>query len=319
MREITFSQALDEAVAEEMRRDERVITLGTDFTGNPIKEFGPARVRFTPISEAVLTGMGLGAAACGVRPIVNWRMVTFSFVAMDQIVNQASKIRYMFGGQADFPVTYRCSTGGGMGLAAQHSQSPYSMWMHLAGLKIILPATPADAKGLLKSAIRDNNPVVSFECSRLNTVVGPVPDGDHIVPLGVAQVKRAGTDVTIVGLAYYVQETLAVADELAREGISVEVIDPRTLVPLDVETIRASVRKTGRLVIVDEAPPTCSAASEIAALVVEDPVTFHALRAAVQRVCAASVPVPYSPTLEKAALPDRARITAAIRRVLSKN
>ena len=317
MREITFTQALDEAVAEEMRRDERVITLGTDFTGNPIKEFGPARVRFTPISEAVLTGMGLGAAACGVRPIVNWRMVTFSFVAMDQIVNQASKIRYMFGGQADFPVTYRCSTGGGMGLAAQHSQSPYSMWMHLAGLKIILPATPADAKGLLKSAIRDNNPVVSFECSRLNTVVGPVPDGDHIVPLGVAQVKRAGTDVTVVGLAYYVQETLAVADELAREGISVEVIDPRTLVPLDVETIRASVRKTGRLVIVDEAPPTCSAASEIAALVVEDPVTFHALKAAVQRVCAASVPVPYSPTLEKAALPDRARITAAIRRVLA--
>jgi pyruvate/2-oxoglutarate/acetoin dehydrogenase E1 component len=316
VREITFSQALDEAIAEEMRRDERVITLGTDFSGNPIKEFGPARVRFTPISESVLTGIGLGAAACGYRPIVNWRMVTFSFVAMDQIVNQASKIRYMFGGQADFPVTYRCSTGGGMGLAAQHSQSPYSMWMHVAGLKIILPATPADAKGLLKSAIRDNNPVVSFECSRLNTVVGPVPDGDHTVPLGVAQVKRTGTDVTVVGLAYYVQEALAVADELAGQGISVEVIDPRTLVPLDVETIRASVRKTGRLVIVDEAPPTCSAASEIAALVVEDPATFRALKAAVQRVCAASVPVPYSPTLEKAALPDRARIIAAIREVL---
>ena len=316
MREISFSQALDEAVAEEMRRDERVITLGTDFTGNPIKEFGPARVRFTPISESVLTGMGLGASACGLRPIVNWRMVTFSFVAMDQIVNQASKVRYMFGGQADFPVTYRCSTGGGIGLAAQHSQSPYSMWMHLAGLKIILPATPADAKGLLKSAIRDNNPVVSFECSRLNTVVGPVPDGDHTVPLGVAEVKRSGTDVTVVGLAYYVQEALAVAEELSGQGISVEVIDPRTLVPLDVETIRASVRKTGRLVIVDEAPPTCSAASEIAALVVEDAATFRALKAPVQRVCAASVPVPYSPTLEKAALPDRAGITAAIRRVL---
>jgi acetoin:2,6-dichlorophenolindophenol oxidoreductase subunit beta len=317
LREISFTQALDEAVAEEMRRDERVITLGTDFSGDPIKEFGPARVRFTPISESVLTGMGLGAAACGYRMIVNWRMVTFSFVAMDQIVNQASKIRYMFGGQADFPVTYRCSTGGGMGLAAQHSQSPYSMWMHLAGLKIILPATPADAKGLLKSAIRDNNPVVSFECSRLNAVTGPVPDGDHLVPLGVAQVKRAGTDVTVIGLAYYVQEALAVADELAGQGISVEVIDPRTLVPLDVETIRASVRKTGRLVIVDEAPPTCSAASEIAAIVVEDPATFHALRAPVQRVCAASVPVPYSPTLEKAALPDRARIAAAIHRVLA--
>ena len=312
MREISFPQALDEAVAEEMRRDERVITLGTDFTGDPVKEFGPARVRFTPISESVLTGMGLGAAGCGFRPIVNWRMVTFSFVAMDQIVNQASKIRYMFGGQADFPVTYRCSTGGGMGLAAQHSQSPYSMWMHLAGLKIILPATPADAKGLLKSAIRDNNPVVSFECSRLNTITGPVPDGDHLVPLGVAEVKRAGTDVTVVGLAYYVQEALAVAEELAGEGISVEVIDPRTLVPLDVETIRASVRKTGRLVIVDEAPPTCSAASEIAALVVEDPATFRALKAPVQRVCAAPVPVPYSPTLEKAALPNRESIKSAV-------
>ena len=218
MREISFQKALEEAVAEEMRRDPRVILLATDFTGDPIKEFGPARVRFTPISEAVLTGMGLGAAGSGFRPIVNWRMVTFSFVAMDQIVNQASKIRYMFGGQANFPVTYRCTTGGGIGLAAQHSQSPYSMWMHLAGLKIILPSTPADAKGLLKSAIRDNNPVVSFECSRLATVTGPVPDGDHLVPLGVAEVKRAGTDVTIVALAYYVPEALAVAEELARRG-----------------------------------------------------------------------------------------------------
>lgn len=316
MREISFTQALDEAVAEEMRRDKRVITLGTDFTGNPVKEFGAQRVRFTPISESALTGMGLGAAGCGYRPIVNWRMVTFSFVAMDQIVNQASKIRYMFGGQADFPVTYRCSTGGGMGLAAQHSQSPYSMWMHIAGLKIILPATPADAKGLLKSAIRDNNPVVSFECSRLNAVTGPVPDGDHLVPLGKAEVKRSGSDVTVVALAFYVQEALAVAAELAGAGISVEVVDPRTLVPLDVETLRASVRKTGRLVIVDEAPPTCSAAAEIAAIVVEDTLTFRALKAPVQRVCAAPVPVPYSPTLEKAALPDRAAIIAAIRRVL---
>jgi acetoin:2,6-dichlorophenolindophenol oxidoreductase subunit beta len=317
MRQLTFSQALDEAVAEEMRRDERVITLGTDFSGDPVKEFGPDRVRFTPISESVMTGMGLGAAASGYRPIVNWRMVTFCFVAMDQIVNQASKIRYMFGGQADFPVTYRCSTGGGMNLAAQHSQSPYSMWMHLAGLKIILPSSPADAKGLLKSAIRDDNPVVSFECSRLNAVSGAVPEGDHLVPLGVSEVKRAGSDVTVVGLAFYVQEALAVAEALVAEGVSVEVVDPRTLVPLDVETIRASVRKTGRLVIVDEAPPTCSAASEIAALVLEDPATFRALKAAVQRVCAAPVPVPYSPTLEQVALPDRARITAAIRSVLS--
>ena len=231
-------------------------------------------------------------------------MVTFSFVAMDQIVNQASKIRYMFGGQADFPVTFRCTTGGGIQLAAQHSQSPYSMFMHLAGLKIILPSTPADAKGLLKSAIRDNNPVVFFECSRLAGVTGPVPDGDHTVPIGVADVKRAGRDVTVVGLAYYVREALAVADSLAKEGISIEVVDPRTL------------RRTGRLVVVDEAPATCSAASEILALVTEDPETFRALEAPVQRVCAAPVPVPYSPTLEQAALPDRAQIEAAIRRVL---
>src|SRR5262249_26199446 len=247
MREISFQKALEEAVAEEMRRDSRIITMGTDFTGDPVKEFGPTRVRFTPISEAALTGMGLGAAGCGFRPIVNWRMVTFSFVAMDQIVNQASKIRYMFGGQADFPVTYRCTTGGGSQVAAQHSQSPYSMFMHLAGLKIVLPSTPADAKGLLKSAIRDDNPTIVFECSRLMSITGPVPDGDHTVPLGVAEVKRAGGDVTVVGLAHYVGEALALAAELEAQGISLEVVDPRTLVPMDVGTIRASVRKTGRL------------------------------------------------------------------------
>jgi pyruvate dehydrogenase E1 component beta subunit len=190
------------------------------------------------------------------------------------------------------------------------------MWMHLAGLKIVLPSTPADAKGLLKSAIRDNNPVVSFECSRLAAAVGPVPDGDHLVPIGVADVKRAGTDVTVVGLAFYVQEALAVADELARDGISVEVIDPRTLVPMDVEALRASVRKTGRVVIVDEAPATCSAASEIAALLAEDPDTFRALRAPIRRVCAVPVPVPYSPPLEQAALPGRDDIRAAVYAVL---
>ena len=319
MREITFQTALEEAVAEEMRRDPRVFTMATDFTGNPITEFGPARVRFSPISESVLTGMGLGAAGCGFRPIVHWRMVTFSFVAMDQIVNQVSKIRYMFGGQADFPVTYRCTTGGGIGLAAQHSQSPYSMWMHLAGLKVVLPSTPADAKGLLKSAIRDKNPVVSFECSRLAGLNGPVPEGDHLVPIGVADVKRRGSDVTVVALAFYVQEALAVAEELAREGLDIEVVDPRTLVPLDVDAVHASVRKTGRVVIVDEAPATCSAASEIAALIAEDPETFRALKAPIRRVCAVPVPVPYSPTLEQAALPSREDIKAAVGEVFKES
>src|SRR5437762_1166035 len=317
MREITFTEALAEARAEAMRRDPRVIALATTRAPALEQEFGAQRVRITPISEAAFTGIGLGAAGSGFRPVIHWGMVTFMFVAMDQIVNQASKIRYMFGGQADFPVTYRCTTGGGSQVAAQHSQSPYSMFMHLAGLKIILPSTPADAKGLLKSAIRDNNPVVFFECSRLASITGPVPDGDETVPIGVADVKRSGSDVTVVGLAYYVREALAVADALAAEGISVEVIDPRTLVPMDADTIRASVRKTGRLVVVDEAPATCSAASEIIALVTEDPQTFRALRAPVQRVCAAPVPVPFSPPLEQAALPDRARITAAIRRVLA--
>ena len=316
MREISFADALAEAMHEEMRRDARVITMGTVRQPPLEKEFGDRRVRITPISEAAFTGIGLGAAGSGFRPVINWGMVTFSFVAMDQIVNQASKIRYMFGGQADFPVTYRCTTGGGMQIAAQHSQSPYSMFMHLAGLKILLPSTPADAKGLLKSAIRDNNPVIFFECSRLMSVTGPVPDGDVTVPIGVAEVKRAGDDVTVVGLAYYVREALAIAEAMAADGISLEVIDPRTLVPIDVDTIRASVRKTGRLVVVDEAPATCSAASEIIALVTEDPDTFRALKAPVQRVCAAPVPVPFSPPLEQAALPDRARITAAIRRVL---
>src|SRR5256885_15682071 len=248
-------------MAEEMRRDERIIALATTRAPALEEEFGDKRVRITPISEAAFTGIGLGAAGSGFRPVVHWGMVTFSFVAMDQIVNQASKIRYMFGGQADFPVTYRCTTGGGAQIAAQHSQSPYSMFMHLAGLKIILPSTPADAKGLLKSAIRDNNPVVFFECSRLASITGPVPDGDETVPIGVADVKRPGSDVTVVGLAYYVREALALADALAATGISVEVIDPRTLVPMDAEAIRASVRKTGRLVVVDEAPATCSAAS----------------------------------------------------------
>ena len=320
MRELTFAEALDEAVVEEMRRDERITLLGTNLTGNSMKEFGPRRVRFTPISEAVITGRGVGAAACGLRPIVNWSMVTFGFLAMDQVVNQASKIRYMSGGQADFPVTFRCEVGGGRSAAAQHSQSPYSMWMHVAGLKMILPSTPADAKGLLKSAIRENNPVVSFECRRLAAIKGPVPDGDHTVPIGVAEVKRAGRDVTIVALAYYVHEAMLLAEELAKdEGISAEVLDPRTLMPLDFDLIRASVRKTGRLVVVDEAPPTCSAAAEIATLVTEDSETFWALKAPIRRVCALPVPVPYSPGLEAAALPSRAQIKDAVVGVMNES
>jgi pyruvate/2-oxoglutarate/acetoin dehydrogenase E1 component len=260
--------------------------------------------------------MAIGAAGSGFRPIVDWRQVTFSFVAMDQIVNQASKIHYMFGGQAKFPILFRAGVGGGTRLAAQHSQSPYSMFMNLSGLKIILPSTPADAKGLLKSAIRDNNPVISFESNRLAGYKGTVPDGDYTVPIGKADVKRAGRDVTVVALAWLVHEALAAAETLEKEGISVEVVDPRTLVPMDAETIRESVRRTGRLVVADEAGPTAGASAEIAALVTEDAATFARLKAPVKRVCALAVPIPYSPVLEDHVFPDRDRIAAGVREVL---
>src|SRR4051794_17326826 len=256
------------------------------------------------------------SAGCGFRPIVDWRQVTFCFVAMDQIVNQAAKIHYMFGGQVNFPLLFRASVGGGGRVAAQHSQSPYSMFMNVAGLKMFLPSTPRDMKGLLKTAIRDNNPVISFESSRLMGVKGPVPDGEYTIPLGQADVKREGSDVTVVALAWLVHESLAAAEELAKEGISVEIVDPRSLVPLDAETIRNSVRKTGRLVIADEAGPTAGFSAEIAALATEDAATFARLKAPVKRVCALQVPIPYSPVLEDHVFPNRNRIVAGIREVL---
>ncbi|HZT88719.1 MAG TPA: transketolase C-terminal domain-containing protein [Stellaceae bacterium] len=316
MRELTYAEAAIEAVAEEMRRDPRIFYMSTDPIGPLRKEFGPERIRATPIAEAALTGMAIGAAGCGFRPIVDWRQVTFAFVAMDQIVNQASKIHYMFGGQVTFPILYRAAVGGGTQLAAQHSQSPYSMFMNVAGLKMFLPSTPYDMKGLLKAAIRDNNPVISFESNRLMARKGAVPADDYVVPLGRAEVKREGRDVTVVALAWLVHEALAAAEELAGEGISVEVVDPRTLVPLDADTIRASVQKTGRLVIADEAGPTAGFAAEVAALATEEAATFARLKAPVKRVCALQVPVPYSPVLEDRVFPDRARLVAAIREVL---
>jgi pyruvate/2-oxoglutarate/acetoin dehydrogenase E1 component len=206
--------------------------------------------------------------------------------------------------------------GGGRQLAAQHSQSPYSVFMNLAGLKMILPSTPYDMKGLLKSAIRDDNPVISFESTRLMGLRGEIPEEEYVVPLGKADIKREGRDVTVVALAWMVHEALAAADALQKEGLSLEVIDPRTLVPIDVETIRASVRKTGRLVVADEAGPTASAAAEICALVTEDPATFYALKAPVKRVCALQVPIPYSPQLESYVFPNREKITAGVRSVL---
>jgi len=316
MRELTYAQAGLEAITEEMRRDPKTFYMSTDAIMSLLKEFGDKRVKATPIAEGALTGIAIGAAGSGYRPIMDWRQVTFSFVAMDQIVNQAAKIHYMFGGQRTFPILYRANVGGGTRLAAQHCQCPWSMFMNLSGLKMFLPSTPADLKGLLKSAIRDNNPVISFESNRLLTMKGEVPDGDYTIPLGKADVKRHGKDVTVVAVAWLVHETLAAADELAKEGISVEVVDPRTLVPLDVDTIRASIRKTGRLVVADEAGPTAGLSAEIAAIATEDPATFAKLQAPVKRVCAANVPIPYSPVLEDFVFPDRKRIIAGIREVL---
>jgi pyruvate/2-oxoglutarate/acetoin dehydrogenase E1 component len=317
MRELTYNEAALEAIAEEMRHDPKIFYMSTDALAPLLDEFGPQRVRATPITEAALTGMAIGAAGCGFRPIVDWRQVTFCFVAMDQIVNQAAKIHYMFGGQVTFPILYRASVGGGGRVAAQHSQSPYSMFMNVAGLKMFLPSTPYDMKGLLKTAIRDNNPVISFESSRLMGKKGPVPEDDYAIPFGKADIKREGSDVTVVALAWLVHEALEAAEELATEGISVEIVDPRTLVPLDSETIRQSVRKTGRLVIADEAGPTAGFSAEIAAIVTEDAATFARLQAPVKRVCALPVPIPYSPILESHVFPDRHRIVAGIREVLA--
>lgn len=317
MRTTTYLDAITEAIAEEMRRDDKIFHLSTEAPPGLMEEFGTQRVRQTPITESALTGMAIGAAGSGYRPIVDWRLVTFSFVAMDQIVNQAAKIHYMFGGQAKFPILFRTTVGGGTRRAAQHSQSPYSMFMNLAGLKQVLPSTPYDVKGLLKTAIRDNNPVVAFESGRLGGLEGEVPEGDYTIPFGEADIKREGSDVTVVALAWLVHEALAAAEVLAGEGISVEVVDPRSLVPMDEATIRASVRKTGRLVVADEAGPTAGASAEIIAIVTEDAETFAALKSAVQRVCALQVPIPYAPGLEDHVFPDRNRIIDAVRRTVA--
>ena len=316
MRELTYAEAEMEAMQQEMRRDSKTLHMSTDAPGPLVKEFGAARVRATPIAEAALTGMAIGLAGSGYRPLVDWRLVTFTFVAMDQIVNQASKIHYMFGGQTKFPMVFRAAVGGGTRRAAQHSQSPYSMFMNLAGLKIVLPSTPYDMKGLMKSAIRDDNPVIVFTADRLINLKGEVPEDDYLVPFGKADIKREGADVTVVALAWLVHEALAAAEQMAAEGVSVEVIDPRSLVPMDTETLRSSVQKTGRLVIADEAGPTAGASAEIATLMTEDAATFAALKAPVKRVCALQVPIPYAPMLEDHVFPDRNKIVAGIREVL---
>jgi acetoin:2,6-dichlorophenolindophenol oxidoreductase subunit beta len=317
MRRITYNQASVEALQEEFRRNDKLVHMAEDLQPELFAEFGGDRVRMTPISESAFVGAAIGLAGSGFRAVADVRMATFAFVAFDQFVNQAAKITYMFGGQAKFPVLYRQRNGLGASAAAQHSVNPYSMYMNVAGLKIVIPSTPYDVKGLLKTAMRDNNPVISFEHMELGMVEGEVPEQEYLIPFGMASIVRQGTDVTVVALSLMVYRALEAAEEMEKQGVSVEVIDPRTLVPLDVETIRNSVAKTGRLVVVDEACKTCSAAAEILSIVVEDAATFSSLKAPTRRVCGLDVPVPFSPPMEAYAIPDKARIAEAIKQVVS--
>jgi pyruvate dehydrogenase E1 component beta subunit len=318
-REITYFEAVFEAEREEMTRDERVILIGEDLglyekTGL-LSGIGPERIRSAPISENGFVGMAVGAAMTGLRPIVDLTIASFCFVAADQLVNQAAKSRYMFGGQAEVPLVVRSAMWHGGSNAAHHSDRPYPMFMNVPGLKIAVPATPYDAKGLLKAAIRDDDPVLLFEDKNLWFRPGPVPDEDTVVPLGVADVRREGGDATVVAVGATVGPALEAAEELSAEGCSAEVIDPRTLVPLDRRTILESVVKTGRLVVVDLANKTCGAAAEIAAIAAEE--VFDALAAPIVRVTTPDVHIPFSPPLEKTLYPDKDDIVAALRRVLA--
>lgn len=316
MRKITYEEAAMEALQEEFRRDEKTVHLATDMNEPLLEEFGGERVRSTPISESAFVGAAIGLAGSGFRPVADIRMATFGFVAMDQMMNQAAKITYMFGGQAKFPILYRMTVGTGMSAAAQHSINPYPMYMNIPGLKIILPSTPYDVKGLLKTAIRDNNPVISFEHMGLGQFVGEVPEEDYTIEFGQAILRKEGHDVTVVALARMVHLCLEIGEELEKEGISIEVIDPRTLMPLDRDSIKTSVRKTGRLVVVDEACLTCGTAGEIIASVVEDAAVFSGLKTSPKRVCGLDVPVPFSPSMENFVVPDKEKIASAIRAIV---
>lgn len=316
-----FIKAMQEGLAAAMREDDRTVVIGEDVERSVIgatrglaREFGEHRVRNTPISEQAFVGAAVGAAAAGLRPIVDMMIGSFFYVAMDQLANQAAKLRYMSGGQVRLPITYFTATGPSGGGAAQHSENLHPMLMNVAGLKIVMPSTPYDAKGLMLSAIRDPNPVVYLQDHVLGGTRGHVPSEPYGIPLGVADVKRRGTDVTVVAIGATVPKALRAADRLAEEGVSVEVIDPRTLVPLDLDTILTSVGRTGRLVVVDNARLTASAASEIVAAVVER--AYGSLRAAPQRVAWADVPVPFSAPLENRVVVQDDDIRAAVHRVL---
>jgi acetoin:2,6-dichlorophenolindophenol oxidoreductase subunit beta len=301
-----------------MRRDERVILFGEDVrasifgdTRGLYEEFGPERVRDTPICEALITGMAVGAAATGLRVVCHMMFANFLYTGFDAIANQAAKLRYMTDGQIKLPLVFMASCSGGRSSAAQHSDSVHPLFMNLGGLQVATPATPADAKGMLKTAIRSDNPTMYLVAGGRGGAAGEVPEGDHVVPLGKAIIHPAGDDLTLVAIGSMVQPSLQAAETLAGEGLSVEVVDPRWMVPLDEESILRSVAKTGRLMIVDEARDRCSAASHIAALVVER--GFETLHAPIRRVTVPNVAIPFSPPLEQAVIPNAARIAAVAR------
>ncbi len=320
MREMMYVEALNEALREEMRRDPTVIVFGEETrrgvykaTSGLYEEFGHWRALNTPISESAIAGAAVGAAVTGIRPVAEMMFGDLSLLAMDQIVNQAAKMRYMFGGTARLPLVVRLPSGGGRRMAAQHSQCLEALFCHIPGLKVVMPTTAYDAKGLMKSAIRDDNPVIFVESRELYRVVGEVPEEEYLVPLGTADVKRPGRDLTIVALGSMVPEALKAADELAQEGIEAEVIDPRTLVPLDKQAIFDSVQKTGRVVVAHEAVVRSGFGAEIAALIADE--AFDYLDSPVKRVGAAECPVPYAPELEQAAIPHAADILRAARSI----
>ena len=326
MREITYAEAIREAMSEEMRRDENVYLLGEDVglyggafgvSVGMIDEFGEERVRDTPISEAVIAGAAAGSAVTGMRPIAELMFMDFSTIAMDAIVNQAAKMRYMFGGKAQVPFVLRCPAGSGTGAAAQHSQSLEAWFCHIPGLKVVAASTPYDVKGLLKSSIRDNNPVIFVEQKLLYRVKGEVPEEEYTIPLGKADIKREGKDVTIVTYGRMLQRVLEAAEEAANEGISVEVVDPRTLIPLDTEAIIKSVMKTGKLIVVNEAVKTGSFAGEIVSTVVESE-AFDYLDSEVIRLSGKDTPIPYNPKLEASVVPNKDDIKQAIYKAMGK-
>ena len=324
---MTYREALNLALREEMQRDDRVFIIGEEVglyegaykvTQGLLKEFGPRRVVDTPIAESGFTGVGIGAAMAGLRPVVEMMTFNFALLALDQIVNSAAKLCYMSGGQYNVPIVIRGPGGPAHQLAAQHSQSMESYFYHVPGLKVVRPTTPMDAKGLLKSSIRDENPVVFIESETLYAVKGEVPDDpDFLIPLGQAVVRRDGTDATVIAYMGMMYRALEAAEDLEKEGISIEIVDPRTLRPMDTETIIASVRKTHRAVVVEAGAGFAGMGSEIASFIMEQ--AFDDLDAPVERVTGANAPMPYARNLERAKTPSKDKIIAAVRRVCYAN